>query len=164
METWLFSGLSALRWSERLCEHKCPYVLVVFFSCYLALPQVTLGHSQGDSLTNQMLITTFEPCNKVGYLSPTERLAGFKLGTFQFWLQHFNPLGHSQCFLFMLTVKYVPVFGCNWIISDFLIQIFYCRQKIADVNCDIFRSCQQMCKSHWQIYFSLIAHYQLTPL
>ena len=45
--------------------------------------------------------------------------------------------------------------------SAFLIQIFLCWQKIADMNGDIFRSCWQMWKSHWQIYFSLIAHYQL---
>ena len=28
-----------------------------FFNCYLAAPRLTLGHSQGDSLTNPMLIT-----------------------------------------------------------------------------------------------------------
>ena len=31
-----------------------------FFNCYLAAPLPTLGHSQGDSLTNPMLITAFE--------------------------------------------------------------------------------------------------------
>ena len=50
-----------------------------------------MGHSQGDSLTNLMLITTFvqvqpeghqEPRNKVGALSLAEYLAGFELGTF----------------------------------------------------------------------------------
>ena len=30
-----------------------------FFNCYLAVPQPTSGHSQGDSLTNSMLITAF---------------------------------------------------------------------------------------------------------
>ena len=30
-----------------------------FFNCYLADPRPTLGHSQGDSLTNPMLITAF---------------------------------------------------------------------------------------------------------
>ena len=48
--------------------------------------------------------------------------------------------------------------------TAFLIQIFLRCQKIADVNGDIFRSRQQMCKSRRQIYFSLIAHYQLTSL
>ena len=53
----------------------------VFFSnCCLAVPQPTLDHSQGDSLTNLMLVTAFvhvqpkghwEPHNKVGSLSPT---------------------------------------------------------------------------------------------
>ena len=60
-----------------------------FFNCYLAVPRPTLGHSQGDSLTNPMLITAFvhirpegpqEPRNEVGSLSPAERLAGFEPG------------------------------------------------------------------------------------
>ena len=58
-----------------------------FLNCYLAVPRPTLGHSQGDSLTNPMLITAFvhirpeghrEPRNKVGSLSPAERLVGFE--------------------------------------------------------------------------------------
>ena len=68
-----------------------------FFNCYLAVPQPTLGHSQGDSLTNLMLITAFvhirskghrEPRNEVGSLSPVEHLAGFEPGTLRFLLQH----------------------------------------------------------------------------
>ena len=56
-----------------------------FFFNYLAVPRPTLCHSQGDSLTNLMLITVFvhnqpeghqEPHNKVGFLSPAEGLAG----------------------------------------------------------------------------------------
>ena len=52
-----------------------------------------LGHSQGDSLTNPMLITAYvhvrlgghrEPRNVIGSLSPAERLAGFEPGTFRF--------------------------------------------------------------------------------
>ena len=52
-----------------------------FFNCYLAVPQPTLSHSQGDSLTNPMLITAFvhvrpeghrEPRNEVGSLYPAE--------------------------------------------------------------------------------------------
>ena len=31
----------------------------LFFNCYLADPQPTLGHFQGDSHTNPMLITAF---------------------------------------------------------------------------------------------------------
>ena len=46
---------------------------------YLAVPRPTLGHFQGDSLANPMLITAFiyvrleghrEPRNEVGSLSP----------------------------------------------------------------------------------------------
>ena len=64
-----------------------------FFNCCLATSRPTLGHSQGDSLINLMLITAFylyqpkghqEPGNKVGSLSPAECLAGFEPGTFQF--------------------------------------------------------------------------------
>ena len=51
-----------------------------------------------------MLITAFaqvrpvgywEPRDEVGSLSPAEHLAGFEEGTFRFWLQRLNPLGHS---------------------------------------------------------------------
>ena len=31
----------------------------IFLKCYLVAPQQTLGHSQGDSLTNLILITAF---------------------------------------------------------------------------------------------------------
>ena len=76
-----------------------------FFNCYLAVRQPSLGHSQGDSLTNPMLIPAFvqgrpkghwEPCSKVGSLSLAKHLAGFEPGTFWFWLQCLNPLGHSS--------------------------------------------------------------------
>ena len=49
-----------------------------FFNCYLAAPQPTFDHFQGDSLINPLLITASElvrpkghaePCNKVGSLS-----------------------------------------------------------------------------------------------
>ena len=75
-----------------------------FFNCYLVVPQPTLCHSQGASLSNQMLITAYvhirpkghwEPHSEVGSLSLTECLAGFEPGTFQFLLQCLNPLGHS---------------------------------------------------------------------
>ena len=39
-------------------KRKC-YWSFFFFNCYLAVPQPTLGHSQGDSFTNPMLITAF---------------------------------------------------------------------------------------------------------
>ena len=64
-----------------------------FFYCYLAVPLPTLGHSQGNSLTNPMLITAFvqvqteghqKPRNEVGSLNLAECLAGFEPGTFRF--------------------------------------------------------------------------------
>ena len=79
-------------------------IYLFLFNCYLAVLWPTLGHSQGDSLANPMLITAFvqvqpeghqEPRNKVGSLSPAECLVGFEQGTFQFWLRHLNPLAHS---------------------------------------------------------------------
>ena len=79
-------------------------IFLFFFNCYLAVPRPTLSHSQGNSLTNLMLITVFvqvrpeghwEPRNEVGSLSPAERLAGFEPGTFRFLFQCLNPLGHS---------------------------------------------------------------------
>ena len=45
----------------KLCktELSCMLWIFFFFNCYLAVPRPTLGHSQGDSLTNSMLITAF---------------------------------------------------------------------------------------------------------
>ena len=69
------------------------YIYTFFFNCYLAVPRPTLGHSQGGSLTNPMLITAFvqvrpkshwEPHNEVGSLTPAKCLAGFEPGTFRF--------------------------------------------------------------------------------
>ena len=69
------------------------FLKYIFFNCYLAGPRPTLSHSQGDSLTNPMLITAFyllrpeghwEPCSEVGSLSPAECLLGFEPGTFRF--------------------------------------------------------------------------------
>ena len=57
-----------------------------FFKLLLAVPWPTLGHSQGGTLTNPMLITAFvqvqpeghqEPRNEVGSLGPVEHLAGY---------------------------------------------------------------------------------------
>ena len=72
----------------------------IFFNCYLAARRPTLGHSQGGSLTNPILITVSvhiqpeghqEPCNEVGYLSPTERLAGFEPGIMQWSFEKIKP-------------------------------------------------------------------------
>ena len=65
--------------------------LECFFNCHSAAPRPTLGHSQGDSLTNPMLITALfrlkghrEPRSEDGSLSPAERLVGIEPGTFPF--------------------------------------------------------------------------------
>ena len=61
------------------------YYSSLFFNCYLAVPQPILGHYQGDSFTNSMLITAFvQVCNEVGSLRMVERQVGFELGTFRF--------------------------------------------------------------------------------
>ena len=68
------------------------------------MPWPSLGHYQGGSLTHPMLIICVlhiwpeghgEPCNEVGSLSLTECLVGFEAGTFWFWSQRLNWLGHS---------------------------------------------------------------------
>ena len=75
-----------------------------FSNSFLSVPRPTLGHSQGDSLTNPMLITAFvhilpeghqEPRSKVGSLSPAKHLADFEPGTFRLLMQRLNPPGHS---------------------------------------------------------------------
>ena len=62
-------------------------------TCYLPTPQLTLGHSQGGSLTNPMLITALElfwpECHRdslseVGSLCPAEQLVGLEPGNFRF--------------------------------------------------------------------------------
>ena len=40
-----------------ICE--CEYRYFFFLNCYSAVPQPTLGNSQGDSLTNLMLVAAF---------------------------------------------------------------------------------------------------------
>ena len=60
--------------------------MMIFFNCYLAGQWPTLDHSQGDILTNPILITAHEllqaeghrkPRNEVWSLSPVEHLVGF---------------------------------------------------------------------------------------
>ena len=66
-----------------------------FFNCYLADPQQTFGHYQGDSFTHPVLITAFcyiqpsrkwDPRNQFGTLSQIELLVGFEQGTLPFQL------------------------------------------------------------------------------
>ena len=63
-----------------------------------------IGHYQGNSLTNPMLIIVFqqfqpeghwERSNRAGLLSPARQLVGFDPATFSLQLQHLNPLCHS---------------------------------------------------------------------
>ena len=64
-------------------------MLIVFFlNCFLAASRPTLDHSQGESLTNPILITAFElfrpeghrePRNEVESVIPAKRLVGFEL-------------------------------------------------------------------------------------
>ena len=63
-------------------SEQISHIVLVFFNRYLAAPQPTLDHSQGDSFTNSMLITACylfrseghrEPRSEVGSLSQAER-------------------------------------------------------------------------------------------
>ena len=67
-------------------QEEWSWFFASFFTCYLAVLRPTLSHSQGDSLTNPMLIIAFvdvrteghrEPHNEVGSLYPAEHLASF---------------------------------------------------------------------------------------
>ena len=84
------------------------------------------------SLTNPMLITVFvevwseghqEPRDVVS-LCPAEHLMMLELATFQFWLQHLNPLGYStQIFIWVCQsigslLCVLCVFVCMCVISN----------------------------------------------
>ena len=45
-----------------------------FFKCYLAVPWPNFGHSQGDCLTNSMLITAFVQVQPKGYWEPHNKV------------------------------------------------------------------------------------------
>ena len=56
-----------------LLSGRCILVIahtIFFFNCYLAVPWPTLDHSQGDSLTNPMLITAFVHIRPEGHREP----------------------------------------------------------------------------------------------
>ena len=93
-----------------------------YFNCYLASPRPTLGHYQGGSLTHLMLITCVlhigpedheEPRNEVGSLNSTELIVGFEAGTFWFWSQHLNPLGHFATLVIIKTYWWFIGSICN---------------------------------------------------
>ena len=54
---------------NQLFESKEDRSFLFLFNCYLTAPRPTLGHFQGDSLTNPRLITAF-------YLMSTRRSLG----------------------------------------------------------------------------------------
>ena len=94
-----------------------------FFNCYLAAPRPTLGHYRGGSLTHPMLITCVlhiqpeghqEDRSEVGSLRSAECLVGFEPGTFRFWSQCLNPLGHfwTQNGPFALNKNFISPFHC----------------------------------------------------
>ena len=96
----------------------------------MAAPRPTLGHYRGGSLNHPTLIICvlhirpedhWEPLNKVRSLSPAERLVVFEPGTFRFWSQHLNPLGHyhlqlSPIYLWGLTTNSPRVLGTQLIL------------------------------------------------
>ena len=70
-----------------------PFVSVLSSSiCYMTAPQTTLGYSQRNSLSSDLIIllATFrsegyrETRNKIGSLSPPKHLVESALGTFRF--------------------------------------------------------------------------------
>ena len=78
--------------------------LFFFFNCYLSAPRPTLNKYWGGSVIHWMPFIEFlhiwpeghwEPRNNVGYLSQAEHLVRLESGTFHFWLQPLNTLGHS---------------------------------------------------------------------
>ena len=93
----------------------------VFFNCYLAVPQPTLGHSQGDSFTNPMLIAAYV------HIQP-EPLAGFEPGTFWFLFQCLNPLGHSDE-LIRLIVFILYAIQYHFVNTGFLDKLFELLSK-----------------------------------
>ena len=72
---WDPANIYLFKVNSRILEKR-----VIFFNCCLAAPRSTLGHTQGDSLTNCILIILTrrlpEPRNEVESLSPAERLVG----------------------------------------------------------------------------------------
>ena len=95
-----------------------------FIFIFLFLASIWLHHGQlmaiieeAASLTdvNHLCFTYLtqrsrgDPHNEVGSLSPAEHLVGFEPGTFQFWSQHLNPLGHSPQNYWGLSPKLLQI-------------------------------------------------------
>ena len=109
---------------------------VLFLNCYLGAPRPTLGHYWGGSLNHQMLITCIlhirpeghrEPHSKVGSLCLAKHLVRFGLGTFRFWSQCLNPLGHSPHWVFHLWLSntWVAPNTSPWVLHLTLFITFY---------------------------------------
>ena len=94
----------AASWKRWLIYNSL-HIYIYIFNCYLSAPRPTLDHYQGGSLTHPILIVCilhirpegyWEPRNEVGSLSSVKRLVGFEAGTFRFWSECLNQLGHSS--------------------------------------------------------------------
>ena len=109
-----------------------------FFQILFGSLTANLGcHYWGGSLTHPMLITAsfyvcpkvhWEPPNEVGSLTPAEHLVGFDPGTFRFWLQCLNPLGHSplnRCPSFTFIMFFINV-SVNWKVTDKILTESFC--------------------------------------
>ena len=90
------------KWNEVKIFAKLTFLfwILLFFSCYLAAPWRSLGHSSGNSFINPMLNTAIyifqhkghqKPRNELGSPSPVELLVEFETETSQFQSQCLNP-------------------------------------------------------------------------
>ena len=87
----------ACQGNQKKAPNTCNHFGIFFFlNCCLAALQPTFGYCWGGSLIFTHTAEGHgEPHSEVGSLSPVEHLVGFEPGTFWFWLQRLNPLGHS---------------------------------------------------------------------
>ena len=88
-----------------------------FFNCYLAALQPTLGHSQGESLSNQMLICVFKGC--VHYIFAS---LFFRSKRKHLW-------NKGKCFLFHLKSSFL-----SWVNQILTFQIFKCHDIIKSLS------------------------------
>ena len=72
--------ISYMDQTSGMCGGMCPCISMhQFFNCYLAASQPTLGHYQGDSLTNLMLITALQPFRPEGHWEPHKEVGSLSL-------------------------------------------------------------------------------------
>ena len=72
--------------------HRHLDISQTFFNYYFAVPRPTLGHSQGDSLTNPMLIITFVQVRPEGHREPRN----FKVRCSVAFVVNFLHIRHNQ--------------------------------------------------------------------